>query len=229
MSFQVCVVCLVFTFCGLKSFQFRSSQNRKSNLNNNVDLPLSKAGETIVREAASKVEGTIFKSVNQQLRLQCKNKATKYLMKEFPTSEIRWKHNSENFILEPSRMTYRLDSLYIQNLQTKDTGVFSCQVDLDARRHYVVGIYIIVVDRTSLHVLPGDSVKLNCNSKQLGLLFPNMVGFWEKNGKPVPNSNKSAVNPMYDLYNADERLAGSWTCNVFHKTNNKMWVTAQYR
>ncbi|XP_045166962.2 uncharacterized protein LOC123530258 [Mercenaria mercenaria] len=162
-----------------------------------------------------------------RLTMSCKSKAYKMIMSDYPFAEVRWKHNGENFALQPSRMVTGLNSVTIQNLMPEDSGVYHCVLTLSKKVHIIVAVFSVVVGNETKHVTKGDTVKLECHGNELGKIFKQSTRMWT-DPKRREQFRKSAIDKTQDVIkSADEKSAGLWLCQVEDRSTNRAWKTAR--
>lgn len=128
--------------------------------------------------------------------------------------------------IRPASMMMSIDSLVIQNLLPKDSGVYHCVVMVTPKQPVVTAVYSLVVGENWIHTFSTSKLVLSCNSKGLGSLFRNAVRTWNHRlGKETaPALKEDAIFNSVDL-----RFSGTWTCIVTDIKTKRTWVTARYK
>ena len=128
--------------------------------------------------------------------------------------------------IKPATMMMSMDSLVIQNLLPKDSGVYHCVVMVTPKQPVITAVYTLVVGENWIHTFPTGTLKLSCNSKELGSLFKYSVRTWNHLlGKETSPATKDDVI----FYNVNSRYNGTWTCIVTDMQTKRTWTTARYR
>ena len=123
-------------------------------------------------------------------------------------------------------MMMSMDSLVIQNLLPKDSGVYHCVVMVTPKQHVITAVYSLVVGEDWVHTFKSGKLTLNCNSKELGSLFRSSIRTWNHQlGKETAPATKEEMV----FQNADPRYNGTWTCVVTDMQTKRTWTTARYR
>ena len=130
------------------------------------------------------------------------------------------------FQIKPATMMMSMDSLVIQNLLPKDSGVYHCVVMVTPKQPVITTVYSLVVGENWMHTFQSGKLKLSCNSKEFGSLFKKSVRTWNHHlGKETAPAMKEEVI----FYNVDSRYNGTWTCVVTDIQTRRTWTTARYR
>ena len=119
-----------------------------------------------------------------------------------------------------------IDNLVIQNLLPKDSGVYHCVVMVSPKQPVVTAVFSLVVGENWIHVFDKADLKLNCNSKALGVLFKSAVRTWSHR---LGKESAAAIKDSTILNHVDARYNGTWTCLVKDKRTHRSWITARYR
>lgn len=187
----------------------------------------------VFRQAASsglvKETNAFDKSPMSRLTMTCKGGGYGKILGDFPLSTIRWKHNGENLVLQPSRMFTTLDTLTIENLIPSDSGVYHCQLGLTDTFHLIVKIYTIVVGHLTKRKYLDENLSIDCNARQLGKIFENATRFWQ-NPVGTKTFRKPAREASEDVISSsDNKTNGTWTCFVENSLTNQTWKTARIK
>ena len=109
-----------------------------------------------------------------------------------------------------------IDNLMIQNLLPKDSGVYHCVVMVSPKQPVVTAVFSLVVGENWIHVFDKADLKLNCNSKALGVLSRNAVRTWSHR---LGKESAAAIKDSTILNHVDTRYNGTWTCLVKDNTS----------
>ncbi|KAL4226983.1 hypothetical protein ACF0H5_014959 [Mactra antiquata] len=185
------------------------------------------------RETASsdliKGSNSFDKLPMSRLSMSCRSKGYSKIMADFPQAEIRWKHNGDNLVLQPSRMVTTLDSLTIQNLIPTDSGIYHCQLGLTDTFNLVVKIYSVVVGNLTMYVNEGENLDIDCHAKEIGVVFNKAIRVWV-NPTGVRVIQKPASDISNDVINsASKKSSGVWTCMVENPELKQTWKTARIK
>ena len=119
-----------------------------------------------------------------------------------------------------------IDNLVIQNLLPKDSGVYHCVVMITPEQPVITAVYSLVVGENWIHVFSGGELRLDCNSKELGMLFKNATRTWSHR---LGKETAPALKDESLLHHIDARYNGTWTCIVKDRRTRRTWLTARYK
>lgn len=173
-------------------------------------------------------------SEGTEVTLDCRNNATKKVMKNFLQATYRWIHNGMHLKFDEDRVLNLTGRVVFLEAKAGDSGSYLCQIEYAPFLMKTVAAFSLLVIPNNILVQTykyGARFCLKCNSDAIGHLYLYTSRNWIINDlyyalkKDV--SAKSVEVDCIDF--ALSKMSGDWTCVTTQEYTKKQWSTAFYR
>lgn len=148
---------------------------------------------------------------------------------ESPDAFYEWTVNGVFLRYAEGRVGFQGDSIYINNAEEEDSGVYVCMVHRVNKQRLVIRVIALIVttDRYTISSRATLSLTLKSNAVTLGYIYSDLSQKWLINDKVYVDygiTTLAAVSAE-KIESLNSTHKGVWTCVVEQRDLNLKWVT----
>ncbi len=203
---------------------------------NNFPCPTENPVPKIPHELLEKLQDDLDRQLNsfqklsgEYVDLDCNTPVMRLFQAQFPRGSVRWVHNGYHLALDPERMAYERNLVFINHVLSADNGVYLCQFEYFPNNSKVLALFALTVisDVVDISTTAGNPVSILCHGGSVAVVFPATRQQWIHDGTVYQDYGVTSPLELdtVRIARAKEADSGVWECRVSHPRTNRTWIT----